>query len=272
VSTDEREIIISIRDLQSGYGKQQALFDINLDVRRGELLVIVGQSGCGKSTLLYTLNGLKSPWSGSVKLFGEELYAIDEARRNDIRRRFGMLFQTGALFGSMSVGDNVALLLREYTSVPEAVIWQSVKMKLALVGLEGMANRKPGQLSGGQRKRAAIARSLALDPELLLCDEPSAGLDPVVAAGLDATLKSIQRLFGTTMVVVTHELDSIREIADRVVMIAGGHIEAVGTVDELVESDNPRVRDFFARVPEERSAIDRTMLGALTANRHGDEP
>lgn len=244
-----REPVISLKHVDAGYGQTVILSDVNVDIYRGEITALLGGSGSGKSTLLKTMIGLLPPINGEVRLLGEDIYALPPRERTRLMRRIGMLFQYGALFGSRSILDNVALPAREHTDLPEPVIREMVRMKLTLVGLDGLENRLPADVSGGQRKRVALARAAILDPEIIFCDEPSAGLDPVVAAGLDEILRQFQELFGMSMVVVTHELESIKVLADRVIMLADGEIQAIGTVDELSESPNEQVYNFFHRVP-----------------------
>lgn len=242
------ELVLEMQDVVAGYGQRAILEGIHLGIARGQVTALLGGSGSGKSTLLKTLVGLLPPLSGTVRLFGEDVYRLEDERRRELLRRTGMLFQYGALFGSQTVLDNVALPLREHTALPEPVIAEMVRMRLGLVGLEGLEGRLPADISGGQRKRVALARATILDPEIVFCDEPSAGLDPIVAAGLDETLRHFQQLFGMTLVVVTHELESIRFLADHVIMLANNAIEAQGTVAELSASERPQVRNFFHRV------------------------
>jgi phospholipid/cholesterol/gamma-HCH transport system ATP-binding protein len=242
------EAIIVCKDLVCGYGEKVILEDINFEVYRGEICALLGGSGSGKSTLMRTIIGLQPPLSGEVTLLGEHLHELDEHARRQLLRRTGMLFQYGALFGSLSNLENIALPLRQHTDLPDPVIREMVRQKMALVGLEGLEDRLPSGVSGGQRKRVALARATILDPEIVFCDEPSAGLDPVVAAGLDTTLRRFQDLFKMSMVVVTHELESIKVLADRVVMLSQGRILANGSVQEMMESDNEEVHDFFHRV------------------------
>ncbi len=243
-----KEAVISLKGVDAGYGDTVILSNVNLEIWRGEITALLGGSGSGKSTLLKTIIGLLPPIKGEVRLLGEDIYGMDDLTRASFMKRIGMLFQYGALFGSQSNLDNVALPLREHTNLPEDVVREMVRMKLELVGLKGLENRLPADVSGGQRKRVALARAAILDPEIIFCDEPSAGLDPIVAAGLDDVLRRFQRLFGMSMVIITHELESIKILADRVVMLADGKIQAVGTVDDLSQSDNERVYDFFHRI------------------------
>ncbi|QDG51847.1 ATP-binding cassette domain-containing protein [Persicimonas caeni] len=243
------EPVIECRDLVCGYGDVAVLEDVNVEIFRGEIAALLGGSGSGKSTLLKTIVGLLPPLSGEIRLLGEDIYAMTPKERSRVLRRTGMLYQYGALFGSRTIYDNISLPLRQHTNLPEPVIREMVRQKLALVGLEGLEFRLPADVSGGQRKRVALARATIMDPEIVFADEPSAGLDPVVAAGLDALLRQMQRLFGVTMVVVTHELESIKILADRVVMLADGRVRAVGTVEELSNSDDEIVYNFFHRVP-----------------------
>ena len=250
IRDEERDApIIELNEVDAGYGETVILHDVNVNFGRGEITALLGGSGSGKSTLLKTIVGLLPPIRGEVRLLGEDLYAMSELEREALMQRTGMLFQYGALFGSKSILDNIALPLREHTDLPREVIEEMVRMKLALVGLDGLEKRLPSDVSGGQRKRVALARAAILDPEIIFCDEPSAGLDPIVAAGLDEILRRFQRLFGMSMVVVTHELESIKALADRVIMLADGEIQAIGTVDELSESDNEHVYNFFHRIP-----------------------
>lgn len=234
--------LLACRDVSVGYDEKPVLSKVELAVKRGEIVALLGGSGCGKSTLLRAITGLLPPLAGTIQLLGEDPYALDPDARRHLLRRTGMAFQQDALFGAMSVGDNVALPLRELTKLPPRLITEMVRIKLALVGLSGFERRMPATLSGGQRKRAALARASILDPEILFCDEPSAGLDPVAAAELDDTLRNMRELLGTTIVIVTHELDSIRAIADRAVMFARGAIAGAGTIAELEHS---RVTDVF---------------------------
>ena len=249
----DAEVILECRDVAVGYDRP-ILEHINLSIRRGEVVALLGGSGCGKSTLLRAIIGLHPPLAGEILVFGQSMYDASPDERNQLLRRTGTAFQQDALFGSMTLEDNIALPLRELTKLPSAVICEMVRMRLALVGLPGMSHRMPTAMSGGQRKRAALARASILDPELMFCDEPSAGLDPVVAAGIDETLLQFRAALGTSLVVVTHELESIRTIADRAVMFAHGKILAAGTIDELSSSDDPDVHGFFHRVADPSAA------------------
>ena len=247
------EPLIECRGITCGYD-EPVLHDIDLTIERGEIVALLGGSGCGKSTLLRTITGLLPPLSGEVRMFGESLYDLTLDDRNRLLRRTGTAFQMDALFSAMTVGDNVALPLRELTELPASIIGEMVRMRLSLVGLDDMGARNPSQLSGGQRKRAALARATILDPELVFCDEPSAGLDPVVAAGIDDTLLRFRSVLGISLVVVSHELESIRTIADRAVMLADGRVRACGSIDELMESGDDEVWKFFHRVSERPQA------------------
>src|SRR5580700_4272183 len=244
------EPMISLRNLRVSYGEREILHGISFDVMRGETLVILGGSGSGKSTLLRTLVGLEKPSSGEIWLKGKNIAAISAAEMDEIRKRIGMSFQGGALFGSMTVGENVALPLREHTKLEDPTIEIMLRLKLKQVGLAGFEYHMPSQLSGGMKKRAAVARALAMDPEILFFDEPSAGLDPIIAAGIDKLILDLKKAFRMTIIVVTHELASAFLIADRMVLIDKGHIVASGTKEELRSSVQPRVRQFLDRVPE----------------------
>ena len=250
MTDDDRQnddVVVECRGVSVGYGEEPVVRDVDLSVRRGEIVALLGGSGSGKSTLLKAITGLLRPLAGEVRLFGRPLHEVDTDERDALLRRTGMVFQQDALFGSMSVLDNVALPLRELTSLPAPVIEEMARMKLALVGLEGLEDRLPSRISGGQRKRAALARASVLDPEVIFCDEPSAGLDPVVAASVDDTLLRFRDVLHITILAVTHELESIRTIADRAVMLGEGGVLASGTIDELSRSDEPYVHNFFLR-------------------------
>ncbi len=239
--------IVSCEELVAGYPGKPVLDNINLEFHQGQITVLLGGSGCGKSTLLKTIVGLLPPLSGRVRLFGEDVSKLEPNRRTQLLARSGMLFQYGALLGSQTIYENIALPLRERTRLPEPVIEEMIRMKLALVGLEGIENQLPSGISGGQRKRVGLVRASILDPELIFADEPSAGLDPVAAAGLDELLRSFQQLFEMSMIVVTHELDSIRILADHIVMLEGGAVLAQGSYEELASSTIPGVSNFFSR-------------------------
>jgi phospholipid/cholesterol/gamma-HCH transport system ATP-binding protein len=256
--------MISIRDLRVSYGEREVLHGISFDVERGETMVILGGSGSGKSTLMRTLVGLEKPTSGDILIRGINLRTAGRREMEDLRRKMGMSFQGGALFGSMTVGENVALPLREHTQLEDSTIQIMVRLKLEQVGLAGFENYSPSQLSGGMKKRAAVARAMAMDPEILFFDEPSAGLDPIIAAGLDDLILKLKKAFHMTIVVVTHELASADLIADRMVLIDKGHIVALGTREELKQSTHPRVRQFLDRVPEPEVSGEQDYLQLLT--------
>jgi phospholipid/cholesterol/gamma-HCH transport system ATP-binding protein len=247
--------LVECRDLVVGYAGRPILEGIDLEIHAHEIVALLGASGSGKSTLMRTIIGLHPPLAGEVLLFGEPLYDLPLDERHRVLRRTGTAFQQDALFGSMSVGENVALPLCELTELPAPIRREMVRMRLALVGLAGMEEREPTSLSGGERKRAALARASILDPEVLFCDEPSAGLDPVVAASLDETLLGFRAALGATLVVVTHELESIRTIADRAVMFAHGSIAAAGTIAELEQSQDDDVYNFFHRVADRAAPV-----------------
>ena len=245
------EPVISVRDVVVSYGGRRILNGINLDIPRGETMVLLGGSGSGKSTLLRHIIGLERPEAGRILVNGIDLATSAPKELKKIHRSIGVAFQNPALFNSMSVQDNVALPLREHTQLAESTISLMTWMKLMVVGLAEFGNRSPRELSGGMKKRAAIARALALDPEILVFDEPSAGLDPIVAAELDELILGLKRAFSITVVVVTHEMASAFRIAERMAMLYEGSLIEVGTKDQLRNSNHPRIRQFFDRVPDE---------------------
>lgn len=270
--TQQTGSMISLRDLRVQYGEREILHGINFDVQRGETLVILGGSGSGKSTLLRTLVGLERPSQGQIWIRGRDIATISSAELDDIRKKVGMSFQGGALFGSMTVGENVALPLREHTKLEASTIEIIVRLKLDQVGLSGFEDYMPSQLSGGMKKRAAVARALAMDPEILFFDEPSAGLDPIIAAGIDQLILELKKAFHMTIIVVTHELASAFLIADRMVLIDKGNVVAIGPTREMRSSEQPRVRQFFDRVAEPAVEQELDYLQMLTEDRRHTSP
>ncbi|MBD3308734.1 ATP-binding cassette domain-containing protein [candidate division KSB3 bacterium] len=257
---------IVVEHLITSYDGRRILDDINLRVRRGEALVVVGGSGCGKTTLLRHLIGLLDPEAGHIYIKGKDITHLDEDDLNEIRKQVGMLFQSAALFNSMTLGDNVALPLREHTRLANSTIKIMTRIKLGLVGLTGFDNFKPSQLSGGMKKRAGLARALAMDPEILFFDEPSSGLDPIIAAEIDQLIIKLKRAFHMTMVIVTHEMESAFSIADRILMLDDGRVIAHGTPDELRDNPNPRVQQFLNREPNEEEQDEDKYLQLITGD------
>ena len=244
------EPVILVRGLTVRYGENTILDNVDLQVNKGEILVIAGGSGCGKSTLLKHIIGLGRPASGTVVINGVDITRAEDNTLTALRKRIGMLFQSSALFGSMTLAENVSLPLAAFTDLSPETIALIMKMKLGMVGLAGYENHFPAELSGGMQKRAGIARAMAMDPEVLFFDEPSAGLDPITAAGLDNLIKSINQGMGTTMIIVTHELQSIFAVAQRIIMLDKSKkgIIAEGDPFELKErSTDPLVKNFFNR-------------------------
>jgi phospholipid/cholesterol/gamma-HCH transport system ATP-binding protein len=242
--------IISARGLRVNYGDREVLHGVNFDVMHGETVVILGGSGSGKSTLLRTLVGLERPSSGQVRVKGADLANVTAQELDAIRKKIGLSFQGGALIGSLTVGENIALPLLEHSDLAPSTIEVMVRIKLEQVGLSGFEHFSPSQLSGGMKKRAAIARALAMDPEILFFDEPSAGLDPIMAAGIDDLILNLKKAYAMSIIVVTHELASAFLIADRIILIDRGAILATGPAKEIQQSTQPRVRQFLDRIPE----------------------
>jgi phospholipid/cholesterol/gamma-HCH transport system ATP-binding protein len=241
----ETEPVVEVVDLFRKFGSRIVIDGISLKVNRGETLVIMGGSGCGKSTLLRHIIGVMKPTAGSVKIFGDEITTMNDREIDEIRRRFGMLFQSGALLASLTVGENVALPLLQHTDMSAEEIQEIVTQKLQTVGLSGFENLKPAEISGGMRKRVGLARALALDPELLFSDEPTSGLDPIMTAVVDRLTLELTRGAGMTAVVVTHDMTSAFRIATRMIMLGRGKIIAQGTPDEIRTSPDPEVQQFI---------------------------
>ncbi len=264
---DLQAYAIVVEHLVTYFGDRRILDDVNVQVRRGEVLVVLGGSGCGKTTFLRHLIGLLQPRSGHIYIKGQDITQLNEDQMNGIRKKMGMLFQSAALFNSMTLGDNVALPLREHTRLADSTIRIMSRIKLGLVGLTGFDEFKPAQLSGGMKKRAGLARALAMDPEILFFDEPSAGLDPIVAAEIDELILKLKRAFHMTMVVVTHELASAFLIADRIVMLDKGNVIAFGSPQEIQKSEHPRVRQFLNREPNSDAQDDQKYLQLITGKK-----
>jgi phospholipid/cholesterol/gamma-HCH transport system ATP-binding protein len=241
--------VIEVTDLRRKFGSREVLRGISFKVFKGDTMIIMGGSGCGKSTLLRHINGTMKPTSGSIKIFGEEITTMNERELLKIRRRFGMLFQSGALLASMTVGENVALPVTEHGKLDADIVELMVKMKLEMVGLTGFENLKPSEISGGMKKRVGLARALALDPELLFSDEPTSGLDPIMTAVVDKLTQDLTRRLGMTAVVVTHDMTSAFRIGSKMIMLGAGPrqgtIIAAGTPDEIRNSTNAEVQQFI---------------------------
>ena len=261
------EPIISIRDLTVSYGGRRVLNGVNLDIMRGEVMVLLGASGSGKSTMLRHMIGLAKPDSGTVSIQGVDINNCSERELMAIRRDLGVAFQGSALFSSMSVEENIRLPLRELTSLSDSVIEIITFIKLAFVGLAEAGKLMPQELSGGMKKRAAVARATALDPEILIFDEPSAGLDPIVAAELDELILFLKRVLHMTVVIVTHEMVSAFRVADRLAMLYKGSLIAVESKESFSRSTDPRIRQFLDRKPQritESETVQRRLRELVT--------
>jgi phospholipid/cholesterol/gamma-HCH transport system ATP-binding protein len=258
----DEDLVITVRGLTNRFGDQVVHEDLDIDVRRGEILGVVGGSGTGKSVLMRSIIGLQRPESGEVEVFGEPMLDRDEHEAEAIRRRWGVLFQGGALFSTLTVAENVEVPLREYyRQLDEQLLDEIASYKIVMSGLPADAAPKyPSELSGGMRKRAGLARSLALDPELLFLDEPTAGLDPIAAAGFDELIRSLQKTLELTVFLITHDLDTLYAICDRVAVLADRKVIAVGTIPELLALDHPWIQEYF-NGPRGRGAA----LGAAEA-------
>jgi phospholipid/cholesterol/gamma-HCH transport system ATP-binding protein len=251
------DLVIKVCGLSNRFGDQQVHEDLNLNVRRGEILGVVGGSGTGKSVLMRSIIGLQQPEAGEVEVFGEPMVGRDENEARDVRRRWGVLFQGGALFSTLTVAENVEVPLREYyPQLDKALLDEIAGYKVAMTGLPAEAGPKyPSELSGGMRKRAGLARSLALDPELLFLDEPTAGLDPIGAAAFDDLIKGLKETLGLTVFLITHDLDTLHAICDRVAVLADRKVVAVGTIAELLALDHPWIQEYFSG-PRGRAAAE----------------
>ncbi len=263
-NSDPADPVIEVQDLVAHYGEREILHGVSFSVRRGEIMVVMGGSGSGKSTLLRRLLGLERPTSGSIRLLGHEICTMDDLAWFDFSRNLGVAFQGGALFSSMSVGENVMLPLRERTRLDSETMRIMMRLKLEVVNLAGFEDLMPSELSGGMIKRAAFARAIVMDPAILFCDEPSAGLDPVVSSALDELILRLRDALGTTIVVVTHELESAFRIADRITVLDRGEILFVGTVAQVRESQDPRIQDLLNRRFEEEEIDPDAYLARLT--------
>ncbi|WP_426165384.1 ABC transporter ATP-binding protein [Sandarakinorhabdus sp. DWP1-3-1] len=244
---DDADVVIRVRGLKSAFGSQVIHDGLDLDVARGEILGVVGGSGTGKSVLMRAIIGLQTPVAGTVEIFGTDVSHMDAAAAKDLRRKWGVLFQEGALFSSLTVAENIEVPMREFLDLPVALMDELAGFKVSMVGLPPEAGPKfPSELSGGMKKRAGLARALSLDPELLFLDEPTAGLDPISAAAFDELIKVLKQTLGLTVFLITHDLDTLHAICDRVAVLADQKVLAVGTIPELLEFDHPWVREYFS--------------------------
>jgi len=253
---NKKDVVISVRGLKNSFGDQVVHEDLDLDVYRGEIIGVVGGSGTGKSVLMRSIIGLQTPDAGDITVFGESTIDREETEAVDIRKRWGILFQGGALFSTLTVAENVEVPIKEfYPELDPVLLDEIASYKVVMTGLPADAGPKfPAELSGGMKKRAGLARALALDPELLFLDEPTAGLDPIGAAAFDELTKSLQRTMGLTVFLITHDLDSLYAICDRVAVLADKKVIAVGTIDELIALDHPWIEEYF-KGPRGRAAI-----------------
>ena len=256
--------VIEVEDLVTHYGEREILKGITMDVREGEIMVIMGGSGSGKSTLLRHLMALETKTSGTMRILGHDIDTLSSREFVELRKKLGVAFQGGALFSSLTVGENVMLPLYEHTGLDRKTMEIMARMKLEVVELGGFENLMPAELSGGMIKRAAFARAMVMDPRIMFCDEPSAGLDPAVASALDELILRLRDAMGMSIVVVTHELDSAFKIADRVTILDCGHILMIGTVDEVRSSTNERIYNLLNRVPESDTLDPDEYLARLT--------
>ncbi len=246
----EQEAVIKAEGVTKRFGDRAVLSGVSLEIYKGETFVIMGGSGCGKSTFLRHLTGALKPDAGKIYLLGKDLAALDEDEMDKVKKKIGMCFQSAALFDSMTVGENVSLPLKEHTKLDRSVIDTVIKMKLELVGLRGFEGLMPSQLSGGMRKRVGLARAIALDPEIVFYDEPTAGLDPIVAGVVDKLILDLSKKLSITSVVVTHDMKSVFSIADRVAMLYEGKVLEVGRSEEIRQSKNPMVQQFISGSPD----------------------
>lgn len=267
MTTADSKNIIEVENLVTHYGERMILNGINMTVGTGEIRVIMGGSGSGKTTLMRNLLGLNKPTSGSIHIFGKDITKISKRELYALRRKMGVAFQGGALLGSMSVADNIELPLRQHTRLDESTIRIMSRMKLEVVNLAGFEDLMPSELSGGMLKRAALARSIVMDPGLLFFDEPSAGLDPVVSAELDELILRLKKAMNVSIVVVTHELESAFKIADKITVLGQGKVLMTGTVDEVKNSDNEVIQDMLNRRPRDEAVNAEEYLARLTAER-----
>jgi phospholipid/cholesterol/gamma-HCH transport system ATP-binding protein len=260
-------LVIEVEDLVTHYGEREILKGITMNVREGEIMVIMGGSGSGKSTLLRHLMALEGKTSGTMKILGHDIDALNRRDFQELRKKLGVAFQGGALFSSLTVGENVMLPLYEHTKLDRKTMEIMARMKLEVVELGGFENLMPAELSGGMIKRAAFARAMVMDPRIMFCDEPSAGLDPAVASALDDLILRLRDAMGMSIVVVTHELDSAFKIADRITILDRGHILMIDTVDEVRGSSNERIYNLLNRVPESDTLDPDEYLARLTGER-----
>ena len=263
---DENDDVIVVRDLVNGFGEQLVHDGVNLSVRRGEIIGVVGGSGTGKSVLMRSIIGLQAPKSGSIEVFGESTLNRETTELSDLTKRWGVLFQGGALFSTLTVAENVQVPLREfYPGLDPVLLDEIAAYKVVMSGLPADAGPKfPSELSGGMRKRAGLSRALAMDPELLFLDEPTAGLDPIGAAAFDELTRSLQKTLGLTVFLITHDLDTLYAICDRIAVLADKKVIAVGTIDELLALDHPWIQEYF-KGPRGRAAT-----ATLERNEHAD--
>ncbi len=255
--------MIKVKDLVVRYGDFTVLDGVNLEVKPNETMAILGQSGCGKSTLMKVLIGLLKPAEGTVEIDGENALGLKGKKRIELCRKFGVLFQSAALFNSMSLLENVMFPLIEHTKLAGNIMEIQAKMKLDLVGLSGSEHKLPSELSGGMKKRAALARAMVMDPKILYLDEPSAGLDPVIAAGLDDLINKLKKAFRMTLVVVTHDIESTFIIADRICVLRKGKVLQVGTPDEIRNTKDAYIQQFISRQPDESIAGEEGFIADL---------